>query len=323
MIGSLKINAALQYCLSLSVSRVLLSAGAALFLHIVCQPKAKAFLCHSMCLQICSLNSGSNGNCYYIGNHDEAILVDAGISCREIERRMQRCDLPLSRVKAIFISHEHSDHIRGLSVFSKKHQIPVYITPHTLRSGRIALEAGLVKDFTGCTSIQIGGLTVTAFRKSHDAADPYSFVVECLQVRVGVFTDIGTPCQQLAKHFSICHAAFLEANYDEVMLDTGNYPYHLKARIKGGLGHLSNRQALDVFVKCRSNGLSHLVLAHLSKNNNCPTLVETLFTEHANGVHIVVASRYQETPVYHITGLAPAEVPVRRSRPSQLAFAFY
>ncbi len=277
-----------------------------------------------MSLSISSLNSGSNGNCYYIGNTNEGILVDAGISCREIEKRLSKLEIAMSSIKAVFISHEHSDHIRGLSVLSQKHRLPVYITTATLQNGRIALEKELVYNFNTFEPVQIGGLQVSAFSKLHDAADPHSFVIQCGQVRVGVFTDIGKPCVQLMKHFSLCHAAFLEANYDEEMLTNGSYPWHLKARIKGGNGHLSNSQALAVFTNHCPKYMSHLILSHLSKNNNCPMLVHKLFSQHAKGVQVVVADRYAATPVFHINGALKQPITIYKSmgQVQQLCFSF-
>ncbi|WP_462265077.1 MBL fold metallo-hydrolase [Mucilaginibacter sp.] len=253
-----------------------------------------------MSLYIASLNSGSNGNCYYVGNRHEAILVDAGISCREVEKRMQRLGLSMQKVKAIFISHEHADHIRGLPVLAKKHRVPVYITPRTCRNGRLELEDELNLPIPENRTVSIGSLTITAFLKHHDAIEPHSFTISSAGVTVGVFTDIGVPCTNLLQHFSQCHAAFLEANYDEQMLHGGSYPYHLKRRISGGKGHLSNRQALEVFKAYRAPFLSHLLLAHLSKENNCPDLAQQLFNKHAGNTQIIVASRYQESRVYHI-----------------------
>jgi phosphoribosyl 1,2-cyclic phosphodiesterase len=261
-----------------------------------------------MALFITSLNSGSNGNCYYVGNHNEAVLVDVGISCRETEKRMLRLGLNIKKVKAIFISHEHSDHIRGLTVLAKKYQLPVYITPATMQYGRLFLDEHLIKPFSGYQPVQIGGLSVMAFPKFHDAAEPHSFVVSCNEVKVGVFTDIGAPCEHLIKHFKQCHAAFLEANYDEQMLAQGSYPYHLKRRISGGRGHLSNRQALELFVTHKPLFMSHLLLSHLSKDNNCPTLARNLFMQHAGGTEVIIASRYEETPVYAIQNSGYANV---------------
>jgi len=258
------------------------------------------FLCCFMSLFFTSLNSGSNGNCYYVGNDTEAILVDAGISCREIEKRMKRLGLLMERIKAVFVSHEHSDHIKGLEVLVKKYRLPVYITSATLRNGRLTFETELIKSFTAHEPLFIGGLAVTAFPKFHDASDPYSFIVSHKQTCVGVFTDIGTPCKHLIKYFKQCHAAFLEANYDEEMLEKGGYPIHLKNRIRGGKGHLSNRQALEVFVQHKPQFMSHLLLAHLSKNNNSPEVVQRLFQPHADKVKVIVASRYQESELFHI-----------------------
>ena len=143
-----------------------------------------------MSLFITSLNSGSNGNCYYIGSEREAVLIDAGISCRETEKRMKRLGLDMSLVKAIFVSHEHSDHITGIPGLSKKFQLPVYITNTTLGSASIPIEEHLVQNFFPEQPVIIGDLTVTAFSKCHDASDPHSFVVSDKLVNVGVFTDI-------------------------------------------------------------------------------------------------------------------------------------
>ncbi|MFL5789656.1 MAG: MBL fold metallo-hydrolase [Flavisolibacter sp.] len=262
-----------------------------------------------MSLYVSSLNSGSNGNCYYIGNENEAVLVDAGISCREIEKRMKRLHLPMQKVKAVFISHEHSDHIKGLSFLSKKYNLPVYITDATRRNGYLFIEKQLLRSFQPHQPVQVGELSVLPFPKLHDAADPYSFTIKYKEVQIGVFTDIGRPCQNVIHQFSQCHAAFLEANYDDEMLDKGNYPFYLKKRIKSETGHLSNLQALELFQQYRPGFMSHLFLSHLSKNNNSPELVETLFNMNSQGVKIVVASRYAETPVYYINNsLAPRSI---------------
>ena len=254
-----------------------------------------------MSLFITSLNSGSNGNCYYVGNEKEAVLVDVGISCREIERRMKRLNLSMQKLKAVFVSHEHTDHIRGLPSLVKKYPVPVYITTPALRFGRLYFETNVVRNFRAHDTIAVGELRITAFPKLHDASDPYSFTISCNDIKVGVFTDIGLPCENVITHFKQCHAAFLEANYDDEMLDKGNYPFHLKRRIRGETGHLSNKQALELFKRYRPSFMTHLFLSHLSQNNNSSKLVEELFNQHAEGVKMIVASRYEETPVYHIT----------------------
>lgn len=253
-----------------------------------------------MSLFISSLNSGSNGNCYYIGNQEEAVLIDAGISCRETELRMSRLGLQMKRVKAIFISHEHSDHINGVHKLSKKYKLPVYITKSTLQNGNLVVHEELVKPFKAYAPIHIGNLRITAFPKFHDAIDPHSFIVSSDVVNVGIFTDIGKTCNHLIKHFALCHAAFLESNYDEELLEAGTYPLGLKNRIRDGRGHLSNSQALELFKKYKSPQLSHLVLSHLSKNNNSPKIVTELFAKYAGNTEIIIAPRHEETALYHI-----------------------
>jgi len=255
-----------------------------------------------MSLFITSLNSGSNGNCYYVGNGEEAVLVDAGLSCREIEKRMTRLGLSILSVKAVFISHEHADHIFGLPVLAKKYKLPVYITERTKRYCSFHIDPALVHPFSAFAPVEVGKLLVYAFPKKHDAEDPHSFIVASSSARVGIFTDIGTPCNNLIDGISQCHAAFLESNYDEAMLQRGRYPYFLKQRIRGGSGHLSNSQAFELFTSHRPAFMSHLVLSHLSKENNSPEIVRHLFEPAARGVNVVVASRFAETAVYEITG---------------------
>jgi phosphoribosyl 1,2-cyclic phosphodiesterase len=267
-----------------------------------------------MALHITSLNSGSNGNCYYLANEDDAILVDVGLNCRETEKRMGRLGLSMNKVRAIFISHEHSDHISGLPVIARKYQVPVYITPGTLLGGRLVLQKELIRTFSAHQCIHIGELVITAFPKLHDASEPHSFIVSCREVTVGVFTDIGSACNNLMHYFKKCHAAFLEANYDDDMLEMGRYPYFLKNRIRGGKGHLSNKKALELFTSCKPPYMSHLVLSHLSKDNNCPDLVRNLFKVSAGETEIVVASRDKETDIYYISAGDSQKVNLERDQ---------
>lgn len=249
-----------------------------------------------MALYIASLNSGSNGNCYYIGNRDEAVLVDVGLSCTETEKRMRKLGLSMKTVKAIFISHEHTDHIKGVSTLANKYRLPVYITPATAKG--IRLIRHLAQPFKANEAVAIGELSVLPFTKRHDAADPHSFIISHFGINVGVFTDIGCACTQVKKHFSQCHAAFLEANYDEDMLEKGAYPIHLKNRIRSDMGHFSNSQALDLFIHHRQTSMTQLLLSHLSKDNNDPLRVKELFNSHAGKTEIIIASRYEPTGVY-------------------------
>lgn len=254
-----------------------------------------------MSLFTASLNSGSNGNCYYVGNAQEAVLIDAGISCRETEKRLARLGLSMKPVKAIFISHEHTDHIRGVEVLSKKYKVPVYITELTMRSGGLTIHEELMRTFKPHESITIGNLTVIPFPKRHDASDPFSFIVKNKEVCVGVMTDIGSSCEHVINYFKQCHAVYLEANYDHDMLMNGQYPIYLKKRISSDHGHLSNDQAVELFTNHRAPFLSHVFLSHLSKENNDPKTAAAAFEKHAGDIKVIVASRYKETPVFCIT----------------------
>ena len=272
-----------------------------------------------MSLYITSLNSGSNGNCYYIGNKQEAILVDAGLSCRETEKRMGRLGLDMSIIKAVFISHEHTDQVFGLSALSKKYNVPVYITERTRTNCNLQLEPRLVHSFRAFAPVEIGNLSVYAFPKVHDAADPHSFIVSSASVRVGIFTDIGNPCNHVVDSFTMCNAVFLESNYDEKMLLNGRYPYHLKQRIRGGKGHLSNTQAFQLFTHHRPAFMSHLLLSHLSKENNHPEIVQNLFEPVSTYTRVVVASRFCETDIFEVTSAGSIAPLTKKPDPLQLS----
>ncbi len=277
-----------------------------------------------MPVEICAIASGSNGNCYYVGNENEAVLVDAGISCKELELRMKRSELSLQKVKAVFVSHEHTDHVSGLVLLAKKYALPVFISEGTLKKSRLWFAKKLLHHFTANEEIVIGDLTIFPFSKLHDAADPYSFTISSHGITIGVITDIGIACKNVITQFGQCHAAFLEANYDEGMLEKGRYPFFLKNRIRGGNGHISNRQALELIQKHRSASLTHVLLSHLSHNNNCPKLVGDYFTANAGGVQMIVTSRFKETAVYKIGALTKLVANNYDAfvQPSQLTFSF-
>jgi len=278
-----------------------------------------------MPLYISSLNSGSNANCYYIGNEREAVLIDAGLSCRETEKRMRLSGLSMEKVKAIFVTHEHSDHITGLPGISKKYQLPVYITPATLSGSRMPIEAHLVRSFRKNKPVSLGELQITPFGKSHDAADPHSFIVSGRNSTIGIITDIGYACKQVIRYFRQCQAVFLESNYCPEMLAHGGYPYYLQQRISGDKGHLSNAQALELFTQYKAPDLQLIILSHLSKNNNKPELAASLFRHEAGNTRIEVASRYEASPVFCIEGgtRVPTRKPKRPARKNESQLSLF
>ena len=201
-----------------------------------------------------------------------------------------------------------------VSGLAKKFRLPVYITGATLDNGRIPLDPELVRPFRHREKIAVGALQITPFRKSHDAADPHSFMVSAESVNIGIITDIGYACKQVIRYYSQCHAVFLESNYCEKMLEKGSYPWHLKQRIRGDEGHLSNDQALELFRHYSSPSLQLLVLSHLSKNNNSVETVQQLFEPHAGNVRVVVASRYEASELFEISNKDAVVQTARRAR---------
>jgi phosphoribosyl 1,2-cyclic phosphodiesterase len=251
-------------------------------------------------LKIASIASGSNGNCYYLGNDDDAILIDAGISARQIVERMARLGLSLSKLRGVFISHEHSDHNRGIDVFSRKYSIPVFMTQKTYVSYGHVIKDTLLNFFSPGEQVTLGNIYIHPFLKSHDAAEPCSFSVSSGSRNVAVMTDIGLQCANVIAHLMIADAIFLESNHDEQMLHAGFYPAYLKKRIASDVGHLSNTQAALLTLTHASARLKHIFLSHLSANNNTPELaVRTFkhFTKQRSDLklEVILTSREKES----------------------------
>jgi len=243
-------------------------------------------------IEVCALASGSNGNCYYIGNETEAILIDAGISRRQILDRMKEKKLDYNKVKAVFISHEHSDHYRGAKVLSKKLSIPVYMTEVTHQKSFYTMRPTNVITFQPGETIQIGNFSIHSFLKQHDAIEPVSFRIEYEGKNIGVFTDIGAACDNVKQHLSKCDFLFLESNYDIDMLQTGKYPYYLKQRVSGDHGHLSNDQARLLIEEHAGENLKTIYLSHISEDNNRGQIALDTFKDLNEKYSIKLTSRY-------------------------------
>lgn len=251
-------------------------------------------------VEICAIASGSNGNCYYIGNENEAVLIDAGISTKQIINRMKERKLEPAKLKAIFISHEHSDHLSGARVMEKRLNIPVYITSATYNGAYKNQRPENPRYFNPGSKVQVGNFTVHTFLKNHDASEPCSFRVEYKDKNIGVFTDIGEPCENVIAHVRKCDALFLETNYDEKMLWEGKYPWFLKRRIASAQGHLSNRQAFELLGGHAGPQLEYVLLSHISKENNTPEAAYNEIKPLENKFRIVLTSRYEAGQVYRI-----------------------
>lgn len=251
-------------------------------------------------LEVCALASGSNGNCYYIGNDTEALLIDAGLSARQLQLRFLSRGIEQSKIKAILITHEHADHCRGARVLSKRLQIPVYVSKKTFLAMSRAERPSDTKWFEPNLPFQLGEFEVFPFSKQHDAADACSFRVGFEGKNIGVMTDIGEACEQVKNHFSQCHAVFLESNYDDDMLWNGPYPYYLKERVASATGHLSNTQAFELASEYAGDQLSAIFLSHLSGENNTPERADEVFQPLRERFRVELTSRAESTGVFSI-----------------------
>jgi phosphoribosyl 1,2-cyclic phosphodiesterase len=222
-------------------------------------------------LTVCVLASGSRGNAIFVKGGDGAILFDAGLSGVEIERRMASRGLDPKELTAIVVSHEHSDHVKGVGIMCRRYKLPVYMTPGTSTAADSQL--GRIEDlrhFECGTPFTIGNLMVHPFSISHDAADPSGFTVTHAGIKLGIATDLGRVTAVVTEHLRACHALVLETNHDEKMLIEGPYPWPLKQRIRGRNGHLSNPDAGKLLTEVFHDDLRHIWLAHLSQENNTP-----------------------------------------------------
>lgn len=258
-------------------------------------------------MKYCSIASGSNGNCYYVAKGEDAVLIDIGINTKHVEIRMARLGIDPNSIKAIFITHEHTDHIRGLSVFSKRYQIPVYITQGSYEGSRLHMPDHLVNFIHAAQKVTIGNLTVMGIPKYHDAKEPCSFVVTDGDSNVSILTDLGRGCDNVKHVIQHSDVLLLESNFDEEMLDKGRYSYFLKNRIRSGFGHISNREALELFLNYRSPRLKHLILGHLSGQNNTVELVDSVFRPHCENIHFSIATRTEETKLFDYKSLSDIE----------------
>ncbi len=226
--------------------------------------------------ELCSLYSGSSGNCIYVGNDDSAILIDAGVSGNRILTALNTAGKDISRIKAVFVSHEHADHIKGVGILCRKLGIPIYANRLTWLNmenliGKISPDMQQDIEHDGNT-VHIGSLEVQAFATPHDAVDPQFYSIYDRDTKVTVCTDIGHVEDELYDQIKGSHAVLLESNHDIGMLQCGPYPYYLKQRIIGDLGHLSNDAAAENVLRLAGDGTRHFILGHLSKENNYPDI---------------------------------------------------
>lgn len=224
-------------------------------------------------MRLCSIASGSSGNCIYVGSENTHLLVDTGISKKRIEEGLHSLAIKGEELSGILVTHEHADHIQGLGVFSRKYEIPIFATAGTIRGIRDykslgKMPEGLYHEVHTDDAFLIGDITVHPFAISHDANEPSGYRFEQGEKRVAVATDLGKYDEYTVENLRNLNAVLLESNHDLHMLEVGPYPYYLKQRVMGERGHLSNELSGRLLCDILHGDLQNVMLGHLSKENN-------------------------------------------------------
>jgi len=233
-----------------------------------------------MKLNFCSLSSGSNGNCYYLGNEFHGILIDAGISATSIRKFLKNMEISMQTIMGVLITHNHIDHVKGLELLTRKNTLPAFTT-HKIWKSILTPQKNISRDCIREIPLQqkfhLAGFDIEAFPVCHDAPETIGFHISAGNKKITIVTDLGHICQTAAPYVKAANLLVIESNYDEQMLMNGKYPHFLKARIRSDHGHLGNHQTAAFLAEIVSDNLSTICLAHLSKNNNTPEKVlETL-----------------------------------------------
>ena len=237
-------------------------------------------------MKLCSIASGSSGNCIFVGSEQTNLLVDAGISAKKIEYGLDRIDIKPDTIQGILITHEHSDHISGLGVMARRYHIPIYATYETAMVFRASKYLGKISDelinyIEPDKTFMINDISIEPFSTSHDAANPVCYTMQVDNNKLGIATDLGKYDDYILSKLGGSDLLLIEANHDINMLMVGKYPYYLKQRILGERGHLSNDSSAELICKLMDkNKHQQIILAHLSKENNYDELAyETVLCE--------------------------------------------
>ncbi|MCM1262574.1 MAG: MBL fold metallo-hydrolase [Butyrivibrio sp.] len=265
-------------------------------------------------MRLCSIASGSSGNCIYAGSEATHLLIDAGISCKRIEEGVSALGIKISEVDAIFVTHEHADHINGLGVVARKYGIPIYGTEGTISEIKKVSSLGTIDEslfhiIRADEKCIVKDMTLYPMRTSHDAAESVAYRISHDKKKAGIITDLGCYNDYTVECLKDLDVLYLEANHDVNMLQVGPYPYFLKQRILGDRGHLSNETAGRLLSRLLNDHIQAVVLSHLSKENNMPELayeavkLEIMMSD--NGYHeddfpIYVARRSEVSEIIEI-----------------------
>ena len=252
---------------------------------------------------ICLLASGSKGNAIYISSGQTTLLIDAGFSGVEIERRFKARGLMPNQVDAILVSHEHNDHLHGVGVLSRRYDLPVYMSAGT--QAEAGSKIGLIKTiepFSCGTDFTVNDIIIHPFSTSHDASEPAGFTLQINGQKIGIATDLGIATKMVKHHLNGCACLVLEANHDPRMLEDGPYPWPIKQRIKSRTGHLSNEDSKALLMDVMHDNLTHVILAHISETNNTPEKALGVVAERLdrNGPKLTVALQHTPSPLIYL-----------------------
>jgi len=256
-------------------------------------------------VKICSLASGSKGNCLYLETGDVRVLIDAGLSLRETLLRMEGCGIDPAGVHAVLVTHEHIDHIRSAGSYARKFKVPVLVSHLLRRKAEKYLSKAPVVEFEAGSPFTFRGVAIDPFPITHDACDPVGFLIESPEGRCGSATDLGVATRLVMEKLRGCRFLNLESNHDVEMLMNGPYPWDLKQRIKSRHGHLSNEESLALLHELAHGGLEALVMAHLSEVNNHPDHVvrstdSFLRDQNVCAPRIVIGDQFHASPLLAI-----------------------
>ncbi len=271
-------------------------------------------------MQVTVLGSGSRGNAILVESGGVRLLVDAGFSGRDMERRLAEAGVDPASITALLITHDHTDHTQGMGVAARRWGIPLYLTDLTRNACRSLLKGTEeVRPYTSAEVVEIGGLTVTPFLTTHDAVDPVAVTVTETATgdKLGIATDLGRATAPVRHALQRCHLLVLESNHDELLLRESHYPWSVKARIGGSHGHLSNRASAELAKELYHEELCAVVLAHLSENANHPALAHEVVGDALERLRytgsLTVAPQERPLETIDVTRLRALRLPAQTS----------